>query len=94
MTYEIIKAIEKRSMIVHTYSMSMFNEDYEILMKLYRLAKTQRVDRDIDVYFKIKFFRQLERFPFINPICYTNLPDGLHLAVRDVDVLAFKFFFI
>ena len=95
MTYELIRAIEKRTMYQRPrYTIKQFNSDFEILNRLYRLAKTERIDMGIDIYFKIKFFRQLEKFPFINPQAYMCLPDGLDLAVKDVGILAFSYFFI
>lgn len=95
LTYEIIRAAEKRTMFpIRSYSIAMYNQDFEVLMHLYRLSKTERIDIGIDIYFKIKFFRQLEKFPFINPMPYMSLPDGLDLAVKDVSVLAFSYFFI
>lgn len=97
MVYEVIRVVEKRNTKhyqAYRYTMESFNYDFEILNKLYRLCKTQRIDPDIDIYFKIKFFRQLEKFPFINPMVYMNLPDGLELAIKDVNHLAFTHFFI
>lgn len=95
MTYENIRAIEKRTLLpTPRYTIKQFNNDFEILNRLYRLSKTQRIDRTIDIYFKIKFFRQLEKFPFINPQAYMCMPDGLDLAVKDVGMLAFSYFFI
>ena len=95
MAYELTRAIEKRVMLPKPqYSVQQFNTDFEVLNRLYRLAKTERVDMAIDIYFKIKFFRQLEKFPFINPQAYVCLPDGFDLAVKDVGILAFSYFFI
>lgn len=97
MVYEVIRVVEKRNQKQfksYRYTMKSYNHDFEILMKLYKLSKTERIDPAIDIYFKIKFFRQLEKFPFINPMAYMNLPNGLHLAVKDVNHLAFTHFFI
>lgn len=95
MTYEVIRVVEKRnqnSYKVYRYTRESFKFDFKILLKLYRLSKTQRIDPDIDIYFKIKFFRQLEKFPFINPMAYMNLKNGLDLAIKDVTDLAIQQF--
>lgn len=95
MTYELIRAIEKRTLLPRPeYTIKQYNSDFEILNRLYRLSKTERVDKDIDIYFKIKFFRQLEKFPFINPQPYICIKNGLDLAIKDVGILGFSYFFI
>ncbi len=95
MTYEVIRVVEKRNQKnyrVYRYTRESFSFDFKILLNLYKLSKTQRIDPDIDIYFKIKFFRQLEKFPFINPMAYMNLKDGLDLAIKDVTDLALQQF--
>ena len=96
MTYEIIRAAEKQRLYMRPtrYTVEMFNNDYEILGKLYWLSKTERVDKHIDIYFRVKFFRQLGKFPFINPIPYMNATDGIDCAYKDIGILSFDYFFI
>ena len=79
---------------LRSYCISDYNRDFEILMKLYRLCKTQRIDQRIDIYFKIKFFRQLARFPFINPQPYMNIEHGIDIAIKDLSNFAFSYFFV
>ena len=95
-TYEAIRINEKRRLYVRPcpYTINMFNEDFGILMNLYTLYKKRRDNEDIDIYFKIKFFRQLEKIPFMNPLPYMTLDNGIHLAVKDTSILSFSYFFI
>ena len=94
-TYEAIRIEEKRRLHPRLiYTIEMFNYEFSILMRLYSLYKKQRSDKDIDTYFKIKFFRQLEKFPFINPLPYITMERGIDKAVKDVGILSFAYFFI
>lgn len=95
-TYEAIRIAEKQRLFERPtrYTINMFNEDFEILMNLYTLYKKRRDNEDIDIYFKIKFFRQLEKIPFMNPLPYMTLDNGIHLAIKDTSILSFSYFFI
>ena len=94
-TYEAIRIEEKRRLHPRLiYTIEMFNYEFSILMRLYSLYKKRRSDKDIDTYFKIKFFRQLEKFPFINPLPYITMERGIDKAVKDVGILSFSYFFI
>ena len=94
-TYEAIRIEEKRRLAPRLYyTIEMYNYEFAILMKLYTLYKKRRSDKDIDTYFKIKFFRQLEKFPFINPMPYMTMERGIDKAIKDVGILSFAYFFI
>ena len=94
MTYEIVRATEKQRLWRRNggYTKEMFDQDFCILVNLFKLSKTERVDQDIDIYFKIKFFRQLGKIPFINPIPYMCMTEGVTLAMKDVVDLSISYF--
>jgi len=83
--YEVIQATEKRNNYrIYRYTKLTFGFDFKILLQLYRAAKRNHSDPNIEIYFRIKFFKQLEKFPCINFRAYVNLHDGMDLAVSDV----------
>jgi hypothetical protein len=85
---KIVRDARNKTFKTYSYTKASFKADFKILMNLYRLCTTERVDNAIDIYFKIKFFKHLEKFPLINARAYTVLEDGEDIAVQDVAHLA------
>jgi hypothetical protein len=93
--YEAIRIEEKRRLAPRLpFTLEMYNYEFRNLARLYFLYKKRRINTDIDIYFKIKFFRQVEKFPFINPMPYMSMERGVDKAFKDVGILSFSYFFI
>ena len=83
--------IENKPFVPIVYKLEQFIADFKILVKLLEIRDLAYKVAD-KIFFKIKFFRQLEKIVFINPLPYLMFEDGPELALKDVEDLAILYF--
>ncbi len=72
------------------YTHQQFQKDYKVLYSIYCILNKLEPARclDIQIYFKVKFFEQMRKIPFINNFPYTMMDNGIEMAIRDIEDLA------